>query len=111
MHSKIFSFIFRCNEAQLLWVIIVLGVLCTIFMFSTALLLVKLFYQRKPSIHKQVPAHTPRKVKRFGPKKQYGSGNKSSPCSELSSNDGVSINIEDCCQMTMCETLSLGNSR
>ncbi|XP_069940409.1 low-density lipoprotein receptor 2 isoform X2 [Cherax quadricarinatus] len=100
-----------CNEAQLLWVIIVLGVLCTIFMFSTALLLVKLFYQRKPSIHKQVPAHTPRKVKRFGPKKQYGSGNKSSPCSELSSNDGVSINIEDCCQMTMCETLSLGNSR
>lgn len=58
-----------------------------------------------------VPVHLPRQVKRFGPKKPVVSGNKSghsgsATCSGLA-NDGVSINIEDCCQMTLCETVSL----
>ena len=53
----------------------------------------------------------PRKVKRFGPKKSFVARNKSRPsgsstCSDLA-NDGVNINIEDCCQMTLCETVSL----
>lgn len=57
-----------------------------------------------------VPVQPPRQVKRFGPKKSV-SGNKSghsgsATCSGLG-NDGVSINIEDCCQMTLCETVSL----
>lgn len=58
-----------------------------------------------------VTVNPPRQVKRFGPKKHVASGNKSghsesATCSGLA-NDGVSINIEDCCQMTLCETVSL----
>ncbi|XP_045581307.2 low-density lipoprotein receptor-like isoform X2 [Procambarus clarkii] len=107
------------NETKLLIIIMVLAVFCALFMFSTVFLFVKYFCKRSPERckpssptainHKQVPAQLIRQVKRFGPKKRYGSGNKSgfigtSPCPELSSSDGVSINIEDCCQMTMCET-------
>ncbi|XP_042206450.1 uncharacterized protein LOC121855535 isoform X2 [Homarus americanus] len=97
-----------CNKEKLLWIIAVLSVVCVSFMASTFFLLVKMSCQQS---RREAPAPTQvtRQVKRFGPKKRYGSGNKSgingtSPCSGLSSSDGVSINIEDCCQMTMCET-------
>ncbi|KAK4308220.1 hypothetical protein Pmani_020067 [Petrolisthes manimaculis] len=99
----------NCNERQLVIFIIVLAVLCVIFMASTVILLGRLFYRRRNNGATQVTVPHPRQVKRFGPKKRFNSGNKSeingvSPCSGLGSGDGVTINIEDCCQMTLCET-------
>ncbi|XP_071524535.1 uncharacterized protein [Panulirus ornatus] len=109
-----------CNADRLLLIITVLAVVCTLLISSTIFLLVKLSCQRNTRECKTpltstaeskgaVLARPTRQVKRFGPRKRNGSGNKSgfngtSPCSGLSGDDGVSINIEDCCQMTMCET-------
>ncbi|XP_050731137.1 low-density lipoprotein receptor-like isoform X2 [Eriocheir sinensis] len=108
----------RCHEDQLLKAVLILTAISALFLGSTIILAIML-YRRKRIPFKgasaaileapqAVPVQPPRQVKRFGPKKSVVSGNKSghsgsATCSGLA-NDGVSINIEDCCQMTLCET-------
>lgn len=99
-------------------VVVVLAATTVAFLCSTIILAVLLYRRRATSCKgisvaavetpQAVVVQVPRKVKRFGPKKSFVTRNKSRPsgsstCSDLA-NDGVNINIEDCCQMTLCET-------
>ncbi|XP_068217084.1 protein cueball-like [Palaemon carinicauda] len=96
-----------CTENQLLIVVIVLGFFCIMFFLSTLALVYKLWFRHKSeSSCKELPVTVservlPHQPKRFGPKvRPVGKG---ASCSGAG-HDGVSINIEDCCQMTLCDT-------
>ncbi|KAK7072461.1 hypothetical protein SK128_012345 [Halocaridina rubra] len=101
-----------CIENQLLLVVCILALFCILFMSSTAYLLYKLYRQKglelsieaAPKVVLQkAPIHRSHQPKRFSRKvKSSGSGHLSCPISPGS--DGVSIDIEECCQMTLCET-------
>ncbi|XP_076037845.1 uncharacterized protein LOC143023195 isoform X2 [Oratosquilla oratoria] len=88
----------RCsNNLYLIPVVISLTVVCVIFMLST-LFLVIAYYRRVPKYPGK--QHVPRI---FGPRRK--ATNKPARCRV--DDDGVRIDIEDCCQMTECETLTI----
>lgn len=98
-----------CSENQLLIIVIVLGLFCIIFFLSTLALVYKLWFQRKVTrVRKELPVTVseraiealPHQPKRFGPKIRPDL--RGGACN--AEHDGVSINIEDCCQMTLCDT-------
>lgn len=101
------------SEKQLyIIVIVILAVCCTLFFCTTLGLSVKILFLRRTDMPKGelpttiptkgTPAKKPRQPKRFGPPKKAGF-TAVSTCSRQA-DDGVHINIEDCCQMTLCET-------
>ncbi|CAL4191843.1 unnamed protein product, partial [Meganyctiphanes norvegica] len=104
------------HEQNLKQVVIGLGVGCIVFLSTTIILAVKLCLIKYPE-HNHSKLSTadmedPPRVKNIniGRKtpKRFGPGNKKSMkqnslCSGVPS-DGVTINIEDCCQMTLCDT-------
>ncbi|XP_037776508.1 protein cueball-like isoform X2 [Penaeus monodon] len=101
------------SEKQLyIIVIVILAVCCALFFCTTLGLSVKILFLRRADLPKGelpttiptkgTPAKKPRQPKRFGPPKKAGF-TAVSTCSRQA-DDGVHINIEDCCQMTLCET-------
>ncbi|XP_042873432.1 protein cueball-like isoform X2 [Penaeus japonicus] len=102
------------SEKQLyIIVIVILAVCCALFFCTTLGLSVKILFLRRTDLpkgelpttlpSKGTPTKRPRQPKRFGPPKKAGF-TAVSTCSRQPGDDGVHINIEDCCQMTLCET-------
>lgn len=102
------------HEQNLMQVVIGLGVGCIVFLSTTIILTIKLCLIKYPGYNhtklsnddQEDPSGMEKNIvrkphKRFGPKKNKNI--QQDLCSGIPS-DGVSINIEDCCQMTLCDT-------